>query len=365
MSAAAQQAAIRVLIVEDSASVRTVLKTLLSADPRIEVIAAVADPFAAAERMREALPDVMLLDLELPRMDGFTFLARVMSQRPVPVVVCSSHAGDGSPTALRALESGAVKVIPKPPLATPLDRQEAQALLCDALHAAARLGIRRAPKPIVVEPKLTADAVLPPARRGAPRPPRTAPLVAIGASTGGTEALAQLLRALPAGAPPVVIVQHMPRKFTAAFAQRLDGLCRVRVSEAAPGDRLEAGRVLIAPGDRHMILRRSGGGYRVEIVTGPHVARHRPSVDVLFRSVAQAAGPNALGMLLTGMGDDGARGLLEMREAGAGTVAQDEASAVVFGMPAEALRLGATDRALPLSRMAEEIVAWGGRHHDG
>ncbi len=365
MSGLSRAAPIRVLIVEDSPSVRAAFKSLLSSDPGIEVIGVAADPFAAAERMRAAMPDVMLLDLELPRMDGFTFLAKVMAQRPVAVVVCSSHAGDGSPTSLRALEIGAVKVVPKPRMATPIERQEARTLLCEAVRAAARAGVRREPRPLVVEPKLTADAVLPPARPGAPRPPSTVPVVAIGASTGGTEALAQVLRALPAGAPPVLIVQHMPERFTAAFAQRLDGLCRVRVSEAAHGDRLVAGRVLIAPGDRHMVLRRQGGSYQVEVVTGPHVARHRPSVDVLFRSVAQAAGPNALGMLLTGMGDDGARGLLEMRQAGAATVAQDAASAVVFGMPAEALRLGATDRALPLSRMAEEIVAWGGRHHEG
>jgi two-component system chemotaxis response regulator CheB len=358
---------IRVLIVDDSASVRAVLKTLLASDPGIEVVGAAADPFAAAEQMRLRLPDVMLLDLELPRMDGLTFLATVMAQRPVPVVVCSSHTAAGSKAAQRALEMGAVEVIGKPSLSTPAERQDAQAMLCEAVRAAHAGGTRArrtAPRALLVEPKLTADAVLPPARAGAPRPPRTPPLVAIGASTGGTEALAQVLRALPADAPPVVIVQHMPEKFTAAFAQRLDGLCQVRVAEAGPGDRLLPGQALIAPGDHHMLLRRSGASYQVEIVSGPHVARHRPSVDVLFRSVAQAAGPNALGMLLTGMGDDGARGLLEMRQAGAGTIAQDEATSVVFGMPGEALRRGATDRALPLSRMAEEIVAWGRRAHD-
>jgi two-component system chemotaxis response regulator CheB len=358
------EAPIRVLIVDDSASVRAALKTLLAADGGIEVIGA-ADPFAAAEQMRDRLPDVMLLDLELPRMDGLTFLAKVMAQRPVPVVICSSHTEAGSRAALRALEIGAVEVIGKPRMATPSERQEAQAVICDAVRAAAQTGRRGrkapAPKPLVVEPKLNADAVLPPARPGAPRPPRTAPLVAVGASTGGSEALAQVLRDLPADSPPVVIVQHMPEKFTAAFAQRLDGLCRVRVAEAASGDRLAPGLVLIAPGDRHLILRRAGAEYRVEIATGPHVSRHRPSVDVLFRSVAQAAGPNALGLLLTGMGDDGAHGLLEMRQAGARTAAQDEATSVVFGMPAEALRLGAAERALPLGRVAEEIAAWGRR----
>lgn len=354
---------IRVLIVDDSPSVRAVFKTLLSPDPGIEVIGAAPDPYAAADHMRDRLPDVMLLDLELPKMDGLTFLAKVMAQRPVPVVICSSHTEAGSRSAMKALEMGAVEVIGKPRMATAAERQEAQAMICHAIRAAAQTGRRHRkqamPKPLIVEAKLSADAVLPPARPGTPRPPRTPPIVAIGASTGGTEALAEVLRGLPPDAPPVVIVQHMPEKFTAAFAQRLDGLCRVRVTEAAHGDRLLQGQVLIAPGDHHMLLRRSGADYRVEIIKGPHVSRHRPSVDVLFRSAAQAAGPNALGILLTGMGDDGARGLLEMREAGAQTAAQDEASSIVFGMPAEALRLGATERALPLSRMAEEILGWG------
>jgi two-component system chemotaxis response regulator CheB len=227
-------------VVDDSPSVRAALRSLLASDPGIEVIGAAADPFEAAERMRDSLPDVMLLDLELPKMDGLTFLAKVMAQRPVPVVVCSSHTEAGSKAALRALEIGAVEVIAKPRMATPSERHEAQGLLCDAVRAAAqsRAGARRPkipPHALVVEPKLTADAVLPPARPGRPRPPRTAPLVAIGASTGGTEALAQVLRALPPEAPPVVVVQHMPGKFTAAFAQRLDGLCRIRVAEARAG----------------------------------------------------------------------------------------------------------------------------------
>ncbi len=357
---------IRVLIVDDSPSVRAALKTLLSAEPGIEVIGSAADPFAAAEQMRDRLPDVMLLDLELPKMDGLTFLAKVMAQRPVPVVICSSHTEAGSRAALKAIELGAVEVIGKPRMGTAAERKEAQGMVGDAVRAAAqavRNGRKTAvsPKTLLVEPKLSADAVLPPSRPGAPRPPRTGPLVALGASTGGTEALLRVLQELPANSPPVVVVQHMPEKFTAAFAQRLDGLCRVRVAEGGHGDRLSPGVVLIAPGDRHMLLRRTGSDYRVEIATGPQVSRHRPSVDVLFRSVAQAAGPNALGLLLTGMGDDGARGLLEMRQAGARTAAQDEATSVVFGMPAEALRIGATDRALPLSRVADEIIAWGRR----
>ncbi|EYD76546.1 Chemotaxis response regulator protein-glutamate methylesterase CheB [Rubellimicrobium mesophilum DSM 19309] len=353
---------IKVMIVDDSASIRRGLRMLLSADQDIEVIAAVADPFEAAEQMRKMVPDVMLLDIEMPRMDGLTFLGKIMAQRPLPVIICSSFSEAGSRTAMRALELGAAEVIGKPNLATSQERQEAQIRVCDAVRAAVqsrRATRRSAPRVLQPGPKHTADVVLPPPTPNAARVPRTAPLVAIGASTGGTEALATILKDLPPDAPPVVIVQHMPERFTMAFAQRLDGLCRVKVSEAASGDVLRPGLALIAPGDHHLLLRRVGSSYHVEVVDGPYVARHRPSVDVLFRSVAQAAGGNALGLLLTGMGDDGARGLLEMRQAGARTAAQDEATSVVFGMPREALRMGATDQALPLDRMAGEIVNWG------
>jgi two-component system chemotaxis response regulator CheB len=353
---------IKVMIVDDSASIRRGLKILLSADPDIEVISAVGDPFEAAEQMRDAVPDVMLLDIEMPRMDGLTFLGKIMAQRPLPVIICSSFSEAGSRTAMRALELGAAEVIGKPSLGTSQERQEAQIRVCDAVRAAAqarRTSRPLAPRTLQPGPKHTADVILPPPLPNAARVPRTAPLVAIGASTGGTEALAAVLRELPADAPPVVIVQHMPERFTTAFAQRLDGLCRIRVAEAASGDALRPGQALIAPGDHHLVLRRMGSTYQVEVLDGPYVARHRPSVDVLFRSVAQAAGGNALGILLTGMGDDGARGLLEMKQAGARTLAQDEATSVVFGMPREALRMGATDRALPLDKFAGEIVSWG------
>ena len=359
---------IRVLIVDDSAAARSAFKRLLSSDPEIEVIAMAGDPFEAVDRMRTQVPDVILLDIELPRMDGLTFLGKINAQHPIPVVICSSHSDKGSEAALRALEMGAAEVIGKPALGTEAQRQEAQIRLCDAVRAAAESdphGRTRA-RPAVARklqpgPKLTADAVLPrlPARPIARR--AGGAIVAIGASTGGTEALLAVLQALPADAPPIVVVQHMPEKFTAAFARRLDGQCRVTVAEAAEGDRPQPGLALIAPGDRHLILRRQGAGYRVEIAEGPYVARHRPSVDVLFRSAAQTAGPNALGLLMTGMGDDGARGLLEMREAGAHTAVQDEASSVVFGMPREALRMGAADRALPLGRLAAEIMGWSSR----
>ncbi|WP_210528360.1 protein-glutamate methylesterase/protein-glutamine glutaminase [Rubellimicrobium arenae] len=350
------------MIVDDSASVRAGLKSILASDPNIEVVATAGDPFEAADRLRETVPDVMLLDIEMPRMDGLTFLGKIMAQRPLPVVICSSHSEVGSRNAVRALELGAAEVICKPSMATAAQRQDAQMRVCDAIHAAAQTRSKArttVPRPLQPGPKHTADVILPAARPNSPKPPRTAPIVAIGASTGGTEALATILRELPVDAPPVVIVQHMPERFTAAFAQRLDGLCRVRVSEAVTGDQLSPGTVLIAPGDHHLLLRRQGLAYRVEVIDGPYVARHRPSVDVLFRSFAQAAGFNALGLLLTGMGDDGARGLLEMKEAGARTAAQDEATSVVFGMPREALRLGGADRALPLGRMCNEIVTWG------
>lgn len=359
---------IKVLVVDDSASARRALSGLLTADPGITVIATAEDPFVAAARMRDALPDVILLDLELPRMDGLTFLQKIMAQHPIPVVVCSSHSEAGSRAAFRALEIGACEVLGKPDLGSDQARQEAQVRLVDAVRAAAqsvhlprfRSAGRPAPEPrkpaaLAPGPKLTADAILPPPRPGAPVPDKLMPLVAIGASTGGTQALAELLPRLGPHTPPVVIVQHMPEKFTRAFATRLDGLCAMRVAEAEDGDRPEQGSVLVAPGDRHMVIRRQGRGYRVDLAEGPYVARHRPSVDVLFRSVAIAAGRSALGILMTGMGDDGARGLAEMRTAGARTLAQDEASSVVWGMPGEAMRLGAADRAVPLDRLAPEI----------
>ncbi|WP_375691134.1 chemotaxis response regulator protein-glutamate methylesterase [Pseudooceanicola sp. LIPI14-2-Ac024] len=353
---------IRVLIVDDSASARAALRRLLSGDPAIEVIGAAGDPFEAAGMMRTDLPDVMLLDLALPRMDGLTFLRKIMAQHPMPVVVCSSHTQKGSENALRALESGAAEVIAKPSMATAGEREEAQIRLCDAVRAAASTRSGRAArppvKPLSPGPKLTADVILPPMRPGTVKGVPHCPVIAIGASTGGTEALLEVLRAMPAGMPPIVIVQHMPERFTDTFARRLDGLCRLTVTEAQSGDRLEPGRVLIAPGNRHMIVRRVGGGYRVEIAEGPYVARHRPSVDVLFRSVAQTVGSGALGVLMTGMGDDGARGLLEMRQAGAATFVQDEASCIVFGMPKEALALGAADTTVPLGKIALEALTW-------
>ncbi|WP_297108454.1 chemotaxis response regulator protein-glutamate methylesterase [uncultured Devosia sp.] len=365
---------IRVLIVDDSASVRTTLSDIISADPELEVMATAADPYVAVERIRQEVPDVIFLDIELPRMDGITFLKKIMAQRPIPVVICSSLAQDGSDAFMQALEAGAVDVVAKPRVDTAQFLQESRMRICDAAKAAAHAkmgGIAKAspalrvPAPDVkVEAKLTADAVIPPiseARRQTliARLPATDPIVAIGASTGGTEALREVLEALPAGCPPILIVQHMPEKFTTAFARRLDMSCAVEVKEAQDGDLVQRGKVLIAPGNLHMLLVRNGPRYTVRIEEGPHVSRHRPSVDVLFRSTAQAAGRNAMGILLTGMGDDGARGLLEMRQMGSPTIAQDEASCVVFGMPKEAIQRGAAGKILPLSKVAAEILAHG------
>ncbi len=369
MSAATQASRrrIRVLIVDDSASVRTTLSDIISADPDLEVMATAADPYVAVERIRHEVPDVIFLDLEMPRMDGLTFLRKLMSQRPVPVVVCSSLTEAGSDKMMEALEAGAVEVVTKPRVDTAQWLQDSSMRICDAAKAAAhaRLKGRTQPAPrLTVEKKLSADAVIPqrsPARAAAAAAtlPVTEPIICIGASTGGTEALREVLEQLPADGPGIVIVQHMPEHFTHAFARRLNTLCAMEVKEAEEGDVVQQGRVLIAPGNHHMALRRTGSRYTVNIIDGPHVSRHRPSVDVLFRSAAQSAGRNAMGILLTGMGDDGARGLLEMRGAGSLTVAQDEGSSVVFGMPKEAISLGAADRILPLKRVAAEIVAYG------
>jgi two-component system chemotaxis response regulator CheB len=363
---------IRVLIVDDSASVRMTLSEIISSDPQLEVMATAADPYVAVERIRQEVPDVMFLDIELPRMDGLTFLRKIMSQRPIPVVICSSLAEAGSDTLMQALEAGAVDVVAKPRVDTTQFLQESRMRICDAAKAAAHAkfrGVKKAPPPPVnAEAKLTADAIIPPlseARAAALRArlPQTDPIICIGASTGGTEALRDVLEKLPTSTPPIVIVQHMPEKFTAAFARRLNTLCAIEVKEAEDGDVLLPGRALIAPGNQHLVLVRTGNRYSVSIVDGPHVSRHRPSVDVLFRSTAQVAGKNAMGIILTGMGDDGARGLLEMREAGSHTVVQDEESSVVFGMPKEAIQRGAAVRTVPLSRVAHEIETYARQAH--
>ncbi|HVJ51520.1 MAG TPA: chemotaxis response regulator protein-glutamate methylesterase [Aliidongia sp.] len=359
---------IRVLIVDDSALVRQTLSDILETDPDISVIGTAADPFVAARRIQQEVPDVITLDVEMPRMDGITFLRKIMAQHPMPVVMCSSLTEEGSETLMQALEAGAVDIILKPKLDTKQGLLESRLRICDTVKAAAHARIKRpgggeakAPRRMEVSQKLNADVILPPPRPRQAMARTTESVVCIGASTGGTESLRIVLEALPEAAPGICIVQHMPEKFTAAFARRLDTLCRMEIKEAEDGDTVLRGRVLIAPGDKHMLLHRSGARYYVSIKEGPLVSRHRPSVDVLFRSAAQYAGPNALGIIMTGMGDDGAKGLREMQEAGAPTIAQDEASCVVFGMPKEAIALGAADKVLPLDMLAGEIVRAGSR----
>lgn len=346
---------IRVLIVDDSAVVRQTLTHVLSLDPEIEVIASAGDPYVAAEKIEEQVPDVITLDVEMPRMDGVTFLKKIMAQHPIPVVICSSLVGDGAQTALEALDNGAVEIITKPRLGVRQFIEESRTTICDAVKAAARARVRPLGPRHKVEPKLTADAVLAPATSAMSQ--TTEKVVMIGASTGGTEALKSLLEALPADTPGIVIVQHMPELFTRAFASRLDGLCAITVKEAETGDTVLRGRALIAPGNHHLLLQRSGARYYVEVKEGPLVCRHRPSVDVLFRSAARYAGPNAVGVILTGMGDDGARGMLEMHQAGAKTIAQDEATCIVFGMPKEAIKLNGVDKVMPLGNIAGGILS--------
>jgi two-component system, chemotaxis family, protein-glutamate methylesterase/glutaminase len=345
---------IRVLIVDDSAIVRQTLKEILSSDPDIEVMATASDPYVAAERIREQVPDVITLDIEMPRMDGLTFLKKIMSQHPIPVVICSSLAAESALSTVRALEYGAVDIITKPKLGTRQFLEDSCITLCQAVKAAAAAHLRHPCPDRIVEPKLTADAVLSPAKHAMVE--TTEKIVAIGASTGGTEALRILLEALPPDAPGIVIVQHMPELFTRAFANRLDSLCSITVKEAETNDSVIRGRALIAPGNHHLLLKRSGARYYVEIKDGPLVCRHRPSVDVLFRSASRYAGQNAVGVILTGMGDDGARGMLEMKQAGAYTIAQDEATSIVFGMPKEAMKLNAVDKTLPLPAIARAIL---------
>jgi two-component system chemotaxis response regulator CheB len=350
---------IRVLIVDDSASVRHAFKTVFDNAPDIEIMATASDPFVAAQRIQEEVPDVVILDVEMPRMDGITFLRKLMAQRPIPTILCSTLLSEGSDMVIEALEAGAVDIILKPRIDTKQFILDSQARVWDAVRAAASARTRRVAtaRPHLVQKKLTADVMMPAPSATRAMTRTTEKVVCIGASTGGTESLREVLTALPANSPGIVIVQHMPELFTAAFARRLDKLCHVDVKEAEDGDAVLPGRVLIAPGNKHMLLQRSGARYHIAIKDGPPVSRHRPSVDVLFRSAALHAGGNAVGIIMTGMGDDGARGLLEMKKAGAATVAQDEESCVVFGMPKEAIALGAADSIVPLSAIPAEIIA--------
>ncbi len=353
---------IKVMIVDDSALVRQVVSQALTSAPGIEVIGTASDPLFALQKMKAQWPDVLVIDIEMPRMDGISFLKKIMAERPTPVVICSSLAEKGAQATFEALGAGAVSIITKPKLGLKSFLEDASNDIVQAVRSAARANMQAlrstSSSPGLNRPKLSADVMLSAgSNRALER--TTDQVVAIGTSTGGTQALEAVLTKLPATALGIVIVQHMPEKFTAMFAERLHNLCQIEVREAKHGDRVIPGRALIAPGGRHMMLKRNGAQYVVDVTDGPLVNRHKPSVDVLFRSVAKFAGANALGIIMTGMGDDGARGLKEMRDAGAKTIAQDEASCVVFGMPKEAIKLGAAEQILPLEQIPAAIVSYG------
>jgi two-component system chemotaxis response regulator CheB len=345
---------LRVLVVDDSAVVRQALSQILGHAGM--VVTTAGDPIIAQGKMKQEMPDVVVLDIEMPRMDGLTFLQKIMAEHPLPVVVCSGLAGAGTEVALHALEEGAVEVMPKPRLGLKGFLEDSARQIINSVRAAAEARVKPRVKLAVVR-KLAADAVVP------KRPERviretTHKVVVVGASTGGTEALREFLEVMPPDAPGIAIVQHMPEVFTMQFAKRLDGICKIEVKEAQTNDRLVSGRALIAPGNHHLVVRRSGALYFCDVVEGPPVSLHRPSVNVLFRSAAQAAGPNAVGVIMTGMGDDGADGMAEMHAAGARCIAQDEASCVVFGMPKEAIARGGVDEVMPLARIAPTVLKW-------
>jgi len=348
-----ERGAINVMVIDDSAVVRQAITATLSRDRSIHVIAAVADPIFAMQRMKMQWPDVVVLDVEMPRMDGLTFLAKIMSERPTPVVICSTLTTAGAETTIQALSAGAFAIVTKPKVGMKEFLLDASCNLLEVVRAAARANTANlAPPPAHA---IASPEKLPPSLDALRE--TTQRVVAMGTSTGGTQALEVVLSALPRVSPGIVVVQHMPEKFTTAFAARLNKVCQIEVREAADGDRVLAGRALIAPGGRHMLLKRSGAQYHVEVSDGPLVNRHRPSVDALFLSVAKHAGRNALGVIMTGMGDDGARGLHAMHEAGARTIAQDEASCVVFGMPKEAIKLGGVDKVVSLQAITREVAA--------
>jgi len=351
---------IRVMVVDDSATVRQVISKLLLEQPDIEVIGSASDPIFALNKMQENWPDVILLDVEMPRMDGITFLKKIMEERPTPVVICSTLTEAGAKTTMEAMSAGAVEIISKPKIGLKQFLVDSSNELANAIRAASRARVKRSkvaltrtnttPEKSQIGTKNTATQAM---------ATTTDQVVAIGTSTGGTQALETVLRMLPRTVPGIVIVQHMPEKFTAAFAERLNSLCEVNISEAKDGDRVNIGKVLIAPGGKHMSLSRSGAQYYVTVKDGPLVNRHRPSVDVLFRSAAKYAGANALGIIMTGMGDDGARGLKEMHDVGAKTIGQDKETCVVYGMPMEAVKLGAVDREVALESIASVIIKYG------
>ena len=347
---------IRVMIIDDSALVRQTLSKILNNDPDIEVIATASDPIFAARKITRAKPDVITLDMEMPRMNGLTFLKKLMASYPIPVVVISSLTANSAELTFKALEYGAVEVIAKPRLAGKDFFDESEILICDAVKAATQVRVsHRTPDHVVIPPKLTADSILYLSPVPVQLKETTDKIIVIGASTGGTSAIKTFLQSMPPNCPGIVIVQHMPEVFTKSFAERLNSLCCIQVKEGTHSESITVGKAIIAPGNKHIMINKSGARYKVEINEGPLVNRHRPSVDVMFRSAAKYAGQNALGILLTGMGDDGARGLLEMRQAGSYTIAQDESSCIVYGMPKAAVNLNAACTVLPLARISEHV----------
>jgi two-component system chemotaxis response regulator CheB len=343
---------IKVLIIDDSSLVRQTLISILSSFVDIVIVGAANDPYMAVEIIKKVVPDVIILDIEMPKMDGITFLQKLMSQHPIPVIICSSIAEEGSETALKALEYGAVDIIVKPKIGVKGFLEESKIRFYEAIKAAYATDVKK-----FLQRVNKADLYVPKHHHLA-TVNTTDKVIAIGASTGGTEAIRVILENLPIDIPGIVIVQHMPEGFTKAFAKRLDSLCKITVKEAEDGESVLKGKALIAPGNKHLILKRSGAKYYIEVKDGPFVNRHRPSVDVLFRSVAQNAGKNAIGVLLTGMGDDGAKGLLEIKEAGGFTIAESEETCVVFGMPAEAIKKNAAIKILPLYKISFALIEY-------
>jgi two-component system chemotaxis response regulator CheB len=347
---------IKVLVVDDSALIRNVMKEIIDREKDMVCVGAAPDPIVAREMIKALNPDVLTLDVEMPKMDGLDFLERLMRLRPMPVVMVSTLTERGSDITFRALELGAVDFISKPKMDIARGMEEYAAEIADKIRAAAQSHVRARKNiaPMAVQEKLSADAILPssvPVRFAS-----TEKLIIIGASTGGTEAIKEVLTRLPADVPGILVTQHMPENFTKSFADRLNSLCKISVKEAEHNERILPGHAYIAPGHSHLLLKRSGANYMTELNQGPPVNRHRPSVDVLFRSAANVAGANAMGIILTGMGKDGAQGMLEMKQAGSFTIAQDEASCVVFGMPREAIALGGATEVLPLQNVARRTL---------
>ncbi|MDP4030258.1 MAG: chemotaxis response regulator protein-glutamate methylesterase [Gallionella sp.] len=351
---------IKVLVIDDSALIRSVMKELIDREKDMECVGAAPDPLVAREMIKELNPDVLTLDVEMPKMDGIDFLERLMRLRPMPVLMVSTLTERGSDITFRALALGAVDFVSKPKMDIARGMEEYAIEITDKIRAAAQSHVRKTPTAAVIQEKFSADAILPSV---AGRFSTTEKLLIIGASTGGTEAIKEVLIRLPADMPGILVTQHMPENFTKSFAERLDSLCKISVKEAAHNERILPGHAYIAPGHSHLLLKRSGANYMTELNQGPPVNRHRPSVDVLFRSAANVAGANAMGIILTGMGKDGAQGLLEMKQAGAHTIAQDEASCVVFGMPREAIAVGGACEVLPLQNIARRTLEYLALHN--